>query len=227
MSKRLGSDMVRVAEVVRIVAPDVRENYRTAFDTGDDLLSRHGITTPLRIAHFLAQVLHETGGLTIEEESGDYSAARLIEVFGGLRHRVTSAEALQLAHKPELIFERIYGIAGVNNPRILAHELGNTELGDGWKYRGRGVLQTTGRGNYRRMGQKCGVDFESNPELVLSAEHALKPAVAEWTEGKLNAAADRDDIVSITRRINGPGMNGLKSRKQWLAKVRRAMTGDR
>ncbi|HEY2685792.1 MAG TPA: hypothetical protein VGI93_19940 [Steroidobacteraceae bacterium] len=69
------------------------------------------------------------------------------------------------------------------------------------------------------MGQKCGVDFEGHPELVLSAEHALKPALAEWTEGNLNAAADRDDIVTITKRING-GTNGLDDRRAWFRKIK-------
>ena len=211
------------ATIVRLVAPHAKQNYLAAFDAGDAILAEHEITTPLRIAHFLAQVMHETGALTIEEENGNYSAARLIEVFGGPRHRITAAESLQLAHKPEAIFNRVYGVdGGSGNPRILAHELGNTEPGDGWKYRGRGILQTTGRANYRRMGQKCRVDFEAHPELVLSAEHALKPALAEWTEGNLNAAAGRDDIVAITRKING-GLNGLASRRTWLAKIKRAI----
>ena len=213
---------MRAATIVRLVAPHAKQNYLAAFDAGDAILSEHEITTPLRLAHFLAQVMHETGALTIEEESGNYSATRLIEVFGGPRHRVTSAESQQLAHNPEAIFNRVYGIEGANNPRILARELGNTEPGDGWKYRGRGILQTTGRGNYRRMGQRCGVDFETHPELVLSAEHALKPALVEWTEGNLNAAAGRDDIVAITRKING-GLNGLASRRTWLAKIKRAI----
>lgn len=215
---------MKAANIVRLVAPNARTNYLAAFDAGDALLAQHGITTHLRLAHFLAQVMHETGGLTIDEENGDYSAERLVAVFGGRRHRVTSAEAREIAHKPERIFDRVYGTAGLNNPKILARELGNADPGDGYRYRGRGILQTTGRGNYRRIGQKCGVDFESNPDLVLSAEHALKPALAEWTEGKLNAAADRDDIVYITRRINGPGMNGLADRKQWLANVKLAIT---
>jgi putative chitinase len=208
--------MMCAVDVVRLVAPRARANYLAAFENGDALLAEHGITTPLRLAHFLAQVLHETGALTIEEESGDYSAKRLVEIFGGPRHRVTWKEARKIEHKPELIFERVYGI---RNP-VLATELGNTEAGDGWRYRGRGILQTTGRGNYRRMGQKCEVDFEVNPELVVSAEHALKPALAEWTEGNLNDAADKDHLVVITRRING-GLNGLADRREWLAKLKR------
>lgn len=214
---------LRAAIIVRLVAPHAKQNYLAAFDAGDAILAEHEVMTPLRLAHFLAQVMHETGALTIEEENGNYSASRLIEVFGGPRHRVTAAESIRLEHHPEAIFNRVYGIdGGAGNPRILAHELGNTDPGDGWKYRGRGILQTTGRANYRRIGQKCGVDFEAHPELVLSPEYALKPALVEWTEGNLNAAAGRDDIVAITRKING-GLNGLASRRAWLAKIKRVI----
>lgn len=213
---------MKAATIARLIAPNARTNYLAAFDAGNELLAQHGVTTPLRLAHFLAQVMHETGGLRIEEESGNYSAERLVEVFGGPRHGVTAAEASEIARKPERIFERVYGIAGLNNPKILARDLGNTNPGDGYKYRGRGILQTTGRGNYRRMGQKCGVDFEAHPDLVLSAEHAIKPALAEWSEGNLNSAADRDDIVAITRKING-GLNGLADRRKWLAKIKRVV----
>lgn len=210
----------RAVDIIRKLAPGARPEYLAAFERGDVLLAAHGITTPLRLAHFLAQVLHESGGLCIDWESGAYSAKRLLEVFGVGRHsaRVTPAEARQLERKPAAIFERVYGLG---NPR-KARELGNTEPGDGYKYRGGGILQTTGRANYRRMGQKVGVDFEAHPEWVLTAEHALKPALAEWTEGGLNAAADRDDIRAITKKING-GYNGLDDRRRWLAKAKRAL----
>src|SRR6266571_6077523 len=146
-----------------------------------------------------------------------YSSGRLQEVFGVGRHSaaVTAAEAEALAHHPERIAERVYGLG---NPR-KARELGNTQAGDGFRFRGGGIMQTTGRANYRRMGKKCGVDLEANPELVCSAAHALKPALAEWSEGNLNAAADRDDIHTITRRING-GYNGLADRQAWYRRVR-------
>ncbi len=209
--------MTRPIDVVRRVCPKARASYLSAFEDGDALFKAAGIITPLRLSHFLAQCLHETGGLTIEWESGNYSAERLLEIFGVGHHSagVTRAEAEQLARNGPAIFERVYGLG---NPR-KARELGNTHPGDGYRYRGGGIMQTTGRANYRRMGQKCGVDFESHPEWVLSADHALKPALAEWTEGNLNAAADRDDIRAITRRING-GFNGLMDRQSWLAKVR-------
>lgn len=188
-----------------------------AFALGDGLLAKHGITTPLRLAHFLAQCLHETGGLAIARESGNYRAERILQIFGAGRHSaaVTPEEATKLAGDGPKLFERVYGLG---NPK-KAQELRNTQPGDGWKYRGGGILQTTGRGNYRRMGAKCCVDFEGHPEWVVSAKYALLPALTEWTEGNLNAAADADDIRAITKKING-GFNGLADREAWFAKVR-------
>ena len=208
---------MRPIDVVRKLCPRARPSYLAAFENGDALFKQHGITTPLRLAHFLAQAFHETGGLTVEWESGNYSAERLLQIFGVGHHsaKVTANEATQLAHNGPAIFERVYGLG---NP-TKAKELGNTQPGDGFRYRGGGILQTTGRANYRRMGQKCGVDFEIHPGLVLSAEHALKPALAEWSEGHLNDAADRDDIRAITRKING-GYNGLDDRQAWFRRIR-------
>jgi uncharacterized protein (TIGR02594 family) len=215
--------MPRAVDVVRRVAPRARPSYVAAFEQGDALLFAHGITTRARLAHFLAQVLHETGGLEIEWENMSYSAPRLLEVFGAGCHSagITPGEAQALAHRPEAIAERVYGLG---NPR-KARELGNTQPGDGFRYRGGGLMQTTGRANYRRMGEKCGVDFEGEPHLVLSAEHALKPALCEWTEGRLNAFADCDDILSISRAINlgnphAPRTpNGMEKRVAWYARL--------
>lgn len=198
-------------EAVKRLAPNARQNYLDAIDNGDALFQQHGITTPLRMAHFLAQALHETGGFRILRENMNYSAERMAEIFGVGRHSaaVTHVEALSLAGQPEQIAERVYGLG---NPR-KARELGNTQPGDGFRYRGNGVLQTTGRGGHQRMGQAVGVDFENHPELVTDPEHALKPALQEWTDGNLNEAADRNNIDRITRRING-GFNGLADRKR-------------
>lgn len=207
--------MSRPIEIIRKVCPRARASYLAAIEAGDGLFKAAGITTPLRLAHFLAQICHESGSLTIEWESGNYKAARILEIFGEGKHsaKVTPAEAERLAGNGPALFERVYGLG---NPR--KKDLGNTEPGDGWRYRGGGLMQTTGRANYRRMGQKCGVDFETHPELVLSAAHALKPALAEWAEGNLNVAADRNDIRAITKRING-GFNGLADREAWLARI--------
>lgn len=203
-------------EAVKRLAPNARQNYLDAIRNGDALFQQHGITTPLRMAHFLAQALHETGAFRILRENMNYSARRMVEIFGVGRHSaaVTQAEAESLARKPEQIAERVYGLG---NPR-KAMELGNTQPGDGFRYRGNGVLQTTGRGSHKHMGQVVGVDFENHPELVTDPEHALKPALQEWTEGNLNAEADRNNIDRITRRING-GFNGLADRKRFFNKI--------
>lgn len=209
--------MTRPIDIAKRLCPRAKSSYLAALEEGDGLFHDHGITTPLRLSHFLAQAFHESGGLSIERESGNYSAPRIVQIFGVGHHSaaVTESEARQLAGDGPALFDRVYGLG---NPKKAA-ELGNTQPGDGWRYRGNGILQTTGRGNHRRMGQKCGVDFEGRPELVTSAQHALKPALAEWSEGDLNAAADRDDIETITRKING-GENGLDQRRDWLRKIK-------
>src|SRR5512139_397482 len=133
---------MRPIDVVKRLCPKAKPDYLAAFENGDHLFAKYEINTPLRLAHFLAQAFHETGGLTISEESGAYSAKRLVEIFGVGRHSaaITEAESLKLAYHPEKIFERTYGLG---NPK-KALELGNSEVGDGWLYRGRGILQTTG-----------------------------------------------------------------------------------
>lgn len=209
---------MRAIDVVRRLAPRARPAYVSAFETGDKVLSDYGVTTPLRLAHFLAQVMHETDGLTIERESGAYSAPRLLEIFGEGRHSaaITPAEAQKLAKDGPAIFERVYGLG---NPR-KAKELGNTQAGDGWKYRGNGIMQTTGRGNHRRMSEKVGLGdlFERDPSQVTAAAYALLPALAEWKESGCNALADQNDIRSITRRING-GLNGFDDRVSWFNRI--------
>ncbi|MBR1279008.1 TIGR02594 family protein [Bradyrhizobium sp. AUGA SZCCT0283] len=216
--------MARVIDVLRQVASKASPGYLAAFDSGDSLLQQHQITTPDRLAHFLAQILHESGGLTLEHEHMSYSAERLLQIFGPGRHSaaITPAEAQRLARDERGIAERVYGLG---NPR-KAQELNNKNPGDGFKYRGRGLMQTTGRCNYRRMAQVCGVDFEDNPDLVFSPQHALKPALVEWSEAGLNVYADNNDILAISRAINcgSPKSkaipNGMQDRATWFAKVR-------
>lgn len=210
-------------EAVKRVAPSAKDEYVEALRTGDKLFRAHEITTPIRMAHFLAQALHETGGFSVLRESMNYSADRLVKIFGVHHHSaaVTSAEAQQLARNQEAIAERVYGLG---NPK-KARELGNTEPGDGFRYRGNGVLQTTGRSNHRRMGKACGVDFEGDPSLVTAPEHALKPALQHWTVNNLNEAADKNDIRTITRKINGDFI-GLKDREDHYGKLWALLKGD-
>jgi len=199
---------MRPIDVVRRVAPHARAEYLAAFEDGDALIGAAGITTPARLAHFLAQVLEETGGLTITQESGNYSAPRIVEVWPSRFHGV--AEAEPFAHNAEKLFNNVYAGRMGNGPAAS---------GDGFRYRGRGILQTTGREAYRKYGKRCGVDFEGNPDLIFAAAHALKPALAEWTDSGCNALADRDDIHAITKRING-GYTGFAERVHWLHVVK-------
>jgi len=206
-----------VIDAVDRLTRGAQPNYLEAIRQGDPLFEAHGIKTPLRLSHFLAQALHETGGFTVVRESMRYSAPRLVAIFGVGHHSaaVTPAEAELLARGPEAaIAERVYGLG---NPS-KARELGNTQAGDGFRYRGNGVLQTTGRANHRRIGAACGLDFEGDPDLVTAPEHALKPALQEWTQNDLNGFADRNDIRTITRRING-GLIGLAEREAWFERV--------
>src|SRR5215831_1835531 len=195
---------------IRPVVPDARPNYLDAIRVGGALFEQHGITMPLRMAHFLAQALHETGCFTVLRENMNYSEPRLLEIFGVGHHSaaITPAEAAALAHRPEDIAERVYG---QGNPH-KAQELRNIRPGDGFLYRGNGILQMTGRGAHHDIGVKCEVPFDSNPEFATAPEHALKPALQEWTEKGLNAFADKNDIRTITLRING-GFNGLDERQ--------------
>jgi len=207
---------IQIINIINSISPNAKDNYLEAIRGGDALFEQHGITTPLRMAHFMAQALHETGGFTILRENMNYSEGRLMEIFGVNHHSaaITPEEANVLAHNPEAIAERVYGLG---NPR-KASELGNNQQGDGFLFRGNGVLQTTGRGNHRRLGSACGVDFEIEPDLVTAPEHTLKPALQEWTQNSLNEAADRNDINTITRCING-GFNGLSEREAWFNKI--------
>jgi putative chitinase len=202
--------------VLRRVAPGAHANYMEAFRQGTPLFEEHGITTPLRMAHFLAQVMQETGRLKVLRENMDYRVPRLLEIFGVGHHsaRVTPAEAPSLAHHPEALAERVYGLG---NPR-KARELGNTEPGDGFRYRGNGILQTTGRGAHATAGESVDLDFEGRPELLTTPEHALKPALHEWSAGNLNRFADRNDIRTITRRING-GLIGFEERQAFFRQI--------
>ena len=208
---------VRASDIVARFAPSAKDTYKQAFKQGDALLAKSGITTPLRLAHFMAQVLHETGALAILVENGNHSVKSLGALWdSGNWHKyfadraacVKMADQCKLDHGVAL-FSLVYGNRMGNGPPASQ---------DGWTYRGRGILQTTGRASYAAFGKRCGVDFVGTPDLVTSAEHALKPALAEWDDSHCNAAADHNDIELVTKLVNG-GVVGLAERKKWFAKI--------
>lgn len=101
-------------------------------------------------------------------------------------------------------------------------DLGNTEPGDGKRYKGRGLIQLTGRDNYRRIGQRLGLPLEQQPTLAGDPEVSLRIACEYWQDRDINVAADRDDLVAATRLVNG-GLNGLEDRRQYLRRAKEAL----
>jgi predicted chitinase len=190
-----------------LLAPNIREVYRQAFQNADNILASYHINdNGLRISHFMAQILHESGGLTIFKENMNYRAERIVQVWPS--RFPTMADALPFAHNPEKLANKVYG-----------RRMGNVNPGDGWKFIGRGLIQVTGRESYKKFGDKLGVDLVGNPELAISAEWCLKIACEEWKEKGCNSLADADNLNLITRRING-GLIGLSSRRDWLVKTK-------
>lgn len=158
---------------------------------------RFKINSPVRMAAFIAQVGHESGQLTRMVENLNYSADRLQAVWP---NRFDVAQAAQVARKPEQIANIVYG-----------GRMGNTLPGDGWKYRGRGLIQLTGANNYRAAGSAIGLDLINHPELVEQPDTAALVAGWFWQSNGLNELADAGQFDKITRAING-GLNGQADR---------------
>lgn len=201
--------MRTAVSIVRDVAPNAAPALVTALTRASELRAA-GLTTPLRLAHFLAQIAAETQNFTRLRESGKYTTKRIVEVFGVGRHSaaVTPAEAAKLAGDEYALFERVYGRG---NP-IKAKELGNTQAGDGYKYRGGGAMHSTGRAAYARIG------LEKNPDLIETADHCIKGALDHWVRNGCNALADANDIRAITKKVNG-GYNGYDERVAWFNRL--------
>ena len=159
---------------------------------------RFDISTPERQAAFIGQCAHESGNFKTLQENLNYSAKGLNATWPS---RFPSEEAAQPFHRnPEKIANKVY-----------SGRMGNTEEGDGWKYRGRGLIQSTGKDNYRLASDALGVDLVGNPDLVLSKEYAALTAAWYWNKRGLNKEADAKDFTGMTKKING-GTIGLADR---------------
>lgn len=163
----------------------------------------HDLNTPQRMAAFLAQCGHESGDFNIMEENLRYSATRLTQVWP--KHFPDLQIAQKYQYNPEKIANRAYRNRMGN---------GDEESGDGWKYRGRGIIQLTGKYNYR----ECSLALFGDEQLVRNPDELLQPYIAVeaacwfWNKHGLNLLADREDIVTMTKRING-GTHGLADRQ--------------
>ena len=177
------------------------KKYRT-------ILADYEVNTPLRLAHFFAQIEHESNLKPIEENL-NYSASALKRVFKKYFPNDTMANFY--ARKPEKIANRVYADRMLNGPE---------SSGDGWRYRGRGFIQITGKHNYTELSKDTGIDYVNSPDLLLSESDSMVSALWFWNRAKLNRYADNDDVLTITKRING-GTNGLNHRTQLVEKYKK------
>jgi putative chitinase len=156
---------------------------------------------------FLGQICHESGMLERVEENLNYSAERLMAVWP--KRFPTVGSAVAFARNPEDLANKVYG-----------GRLGNVDPGDGWRYRGRGLLQVTGRDNYAAVGKVLGLDLLADPGLLAQPEIALRASIA-WWEGNVPDSV-MGDIVRVTKRVNG-GTIGLQHRQEVTAKAGAAL----
>jgi putative chitinase len=183
---------------------------RAAFATEHEALKAAGLFEPGHRLHiFLAQLGHESAGLTRTTESLYYTRPETLMAVWPRRFAIAQAAAPYLRN-PRLLAEKVYGGRA---------DLGNTQPGDGARYIGRGFLQITGRANYRTLGDQLGLDLEAQPELAADPAVAIRAACAYWTSRDINAPCDAGRFHDATRRING-GAIGYADRIAWLEKAR-------
>lgn len=168
-----------------------------------DTAAKFQINTPLRLAHFLAQCGHESAGFKATSENLNYSAKGLMGIFK--KYFPTEALANAYQRNPQKIANKVYANRMAN---------GDEASGDGYKFRGRGYIQLTGRDNYTQFGKAIGEDIVSNPDVV-SGKYALLSAAWFWSKNGLNKLADGGStdavVTTITKRVNG-GTIGLADR---------------
>jgi putative chitinase len=176
------------------------------FEPLQETFEKYQINTPKRQACFIGQCMHESGGFKFLKENLNYSAKALMATWPSRFPDMDMAEKYE--RQPEKIANKVY-----------SGRMGNTEDGDGAKYIGRGLIQLTGKDNYRAFGEAIGEDLVANPELVEQPRYAALSAGWFWNKRGLNALADAMDITTLTVRING-GKIGIDDR---IAKINKAL----
>lgn len=185
---------------------------RHVLDQLSDVRDRYSINTPLRLSHFLSQCAHESGRFLVTRENLNYSAQGLLKTF---KRHFNERTAKLYARNPEAIANKVYG-----------GRLGNTEITDGWKFRGRGYIQTTGKANYAELDKIVPEDLLDNPDLV-SSRYAMLSAGFYWNGRKINAVADlgatEEVVEKVTLKVNG-GTHGLKERTEYFFEYYQILT---
>jgi putative chitinase len=200
------------AQLIRSLQPKLDPKVaETVAQSLQAAATRFDITNKHRVAHFLAQLAHESGFRPVSEDL-HYSAERLRALWP---KRFTEQLALECQRNPERIANTAYGT-----------RLGNTQPGDGYRFRGRGFIQLTGRDNYTKYGQMIGKDLVGNPDLALQVEVSALVAAAMWRDKGCNQDADKgeaDEVVeAITQKVNG-GKNGLEERREYFHRAQQAL----
>ena len=191
------------------------ESWASAVESA---LARFEITSQKQVAAWIAQTAHESGGYVLLQENLNYSADGMAAIWPN-RFAILGPDkkpikkdgknqpnkfALALHRKPEMIANVVYSARMGNGP---------IESGDGWKFRGRGLKQLTGKTNYTKCGEGLGMDLISKPDLLLQPQYAALSAAWFWAENKCGPLADAGDFVGLTKRING-GTIGLQDRQK-------------
>lgn len=206
---------MQTIERLKTFAPKAPAKIIAAIERGDAVAKAAGLTTPLRVQHFLAQLAHESGGLARLVESLNYSTAERIRDTWPSRFP-SIRTAAPFVKKPQALANKVY------NGRM-----GNAEgSNDGWTYRGRGLIQTTGKDGYERIGDAIGQPLVEHPELLEDPDIAFAAACKEWELRGCNAYADRDDLLAVSKAINlgsarAKGTpNGMPDRREWLEQAK-------
>jgi len=176
------------------------------------VLPKYEITTPQRVAAFLAQTSHESGGYRVLSENLNYSEVQLNKIF---KKYFTTVSAADYAKQPDKIANHVYADRMGNGP---------AESGDGWKYRGGGLIQLTGKDNYLKFAKKLGMTADELIKHIRTNKGALEAACLFWNDKGCSAFADNADILGMTKKING-GTNGLEDRKRIYDLAIKVLTG--
>ena len=182
------------------------------YDALVDILPKYDITTEARVAGFIAQCAHESGNFMTLEENLNYKEETLLKIFGRY-FGPGKRDAKEYARNPEKIANYVY------MDEFRSSKMGNVKEGDGWRFRGRGLKQLTGRENYTNFGKSVGMTAEQAADYVATEKGAIESACWFWNAKKLNAVADTGDVVKMTKIING-GDIGLADRQ---ARYKKAM----
>lgn len=192
------------ADQLKRLCPNVLPGIAQAFVDHAADIAAAGLTTPLRIQHFLGQTATESQGFTRLEENLNYRAPRLMQVWPA--RFPTMASTVGFAGNPQALANKVYG-----------GRFGNHLPNDGWDFRGSGLMGTTFRDNFRAAGH------ENDPETLRQPDGALLSALKFWTDHGLNAIADTNNLNAVTLKVNG-GLNGIADRQAYVVRAKKIFT---